>query len=136
MSDNTPTPVEIPLAQSRAFGLPPADNNGLNVTRLHVPLPAVITLLVFMAGGVISVTGVWFRLAAHAEAHEAHIDPTEATRGGGVAYRNEVTAVRTDLTQAKGEIERRTRKLLKSMEISCHKNGDGLKCKVELPEGE
>lgn len=117
----TPHPV-APPAQAKL-----EEPSGMNVMKLHVPLPAMVGVLVFFFGVVGSVALVWAKVAGHAEARDLHADVTEAIRGGGVAYKFDVASLRTDL-------QKQTRKLLKGMTIHCRQTPEEMRCTVELPE--
>jgi hypothetical protein len=143
--ERTPTPVEIQLPQPVGYGSRiTADQSGsympreltpvvepaeVNVARLHVSLPMMITALVFIISGAIAVAGVWFRTEAHIAAGEKHIDMNRAVEGGGIAYKN-------DVERARGDFEKKTRRLLKAMKITCRQTAsrDALTCSVDLPE--
>jgi hypothetical protein len=111
-----------------------------SITKLHVPLTVVVTVLVFMAGGVASVSLVWWKTIAHAHEATVHVDPTETVRGGGVAFKADVVGVQGSVRDLKGEFERRlsdyghrTREALRSMTIKCRRSGDGLVCNTDVP---
>jgi hypothetical protein len=106
----------------------------MSVTRLHVPLPVMITVLVFMLGGVVSVTLVWGKTTEHRDDKHVHIDETEAIQGGGVAFKSDVAAVRTEFEQKMTGEYQKTRKMLKAMTIGCTTKHGALTCKVDLPE--
>lgn len=148
--ERTPTPVEIPCGghplpqpvpygsritadQSAAYGprelTPVTEPTEVNVTRLHIPLPMMITVLVFIISGAIAVAGVWFKTEAHIGAEEKHVDMGKVVEGGGVAYKN-------DVEKARADFERKTRRLLKAMKITCRQasSRDALTCSVDLPE--
>lgn len=117
----TPAPVLIPPPMAVE---PAAD---VSVTRLHVPLPIALAALACLISLCISMAFVWFRVAAHLETHETHLDVRELTQGGGLAYKMDVLGLRTDL-------EKRTRKLLKAMTLHCDQSSNGFTCRVDLPE--
>jgi len=148
--ERTPTPVEIPLPQpsgygsritadqNAAYGFPPqggreltpvAEPSEVNVARLHIPLPMMITILVFIISGAIALAGVWFKTEAHIGAYEKHVDMGKVVEGGGVAYKN-------DVEKARADFDRKTRRLLKAMKITCRQasSRDTLTCTVDLPE--
>jgi hypothetical protein len=163
--ERTPTPIEIPLPQpvgygsritadqSAAYGCSPqgfspqgcppqgcppqgpreltpvVEPTEVDVARLHIPLPMMITIFVFIISGAVAMAGVWFRTEAHIGAGEKHVDMNRVVEGGGVAYKNDVERARSDF-------ERKTRRLLKAMKITCKQasSRDILTCSVDLPE--
>ena len=139
----TPIPLPVPVEQSQARGLPAVliqnrqtDEHPINVTRLSVPLPLVAAIFATLLGGIVSMTLVWAKTVGHAGDRTMHVDPEDATKGGGVAYKNDVTATRTDFETRLVQEQKKTRKLLKSMSIRCKKarNGEGFECTTDIPE--
>jgi hypothetical protein len=82
-------------------------------------------LLLVLLSGVASLAMVGFQGQVHQSDKSIHLNAEQVVAGGGVAYRQEIAA-----SYAK------TRKLLKAMVITCMKQGEGLACRVDLPEGE
>lgn len=138
--DRTPTPLEIPLPQPAPYQaysreLTPVSvpiamekSEGVNVKRIHVSLPMMITVLLFIVGVAVAVTSIWFKMESHLGSREAHVDMQEAMRGGGVAYKNDVENAKTD-------IDRKIRRALKSGKVTCKKEPgrDTLSCEISLP---
>lgn len=147
--DKTPTPVTgvnlptfpmhpLPQAHSGAMHLsPPQAEKTIPVSQIHIPLPAMVAVIVAMIGGVVSMTLVW----AKATDPASHLEPAIVTNGGGVAYKNEIKSAREDFKDALLDEHRVTRKMLLEMQLRCRKSpGSGatdLDCKVSyLPEPE
>lgn len=138
----TPTPVTgvrpfpMPQTHSGAMHMPPTEKT-IPVSQIHIPLPAMVAILVFMLGGVVSMTLVWAKSTDPA----LHLEPIIVTSGGGVAYKNEVKNVRQDFKDALLDEHRATRRMLLQMTFRCHRPpGAGaadLDCRVSyLPEPE
>jgi hypothetical protein len=103
----------------------------VQVPRLSMPIGWVVTLVVFIAGGAISVASVWFRgearadqteaaLKTHAEDQVKHLSP-EVTKDGGVVTKKTLRVV------------------LRRMTINCKNakledGSTGLACSVKIPE--
>lgn len=112
-----------------------APSGNVPVSNIHVPLPAMIAILVFMLGGVASMTLVW----AASTNPAMHLEPDVVTQGGGVAYKNEVKNVRQDFKDALLSEHRSTRKMLLQMTLRCRRaaGGSDLDCTVSyLPESD
>ena len=128
-SDNTPTPVEIPHGYPHQTGPVPhayaQPDSTVNISRVVLSAPMVGALLLVLLSGVASVALVGFQGQVHQADKAIHLNADQVTAGGGVAYRQEIAA-----SYAK------TRRLLKAMQITCRKQGDGLACRIDLPEGE
>lgn len=113
----------------------PQAERTIPVSQLHIPLPTTIAMLMFMLGGVISMTLVW----AQATNPALHVEPALVTAGGGVAYKNDVSTARQDFKNALLDEHRTTRKMLLEMQLRCRKapgsSATDLDCKVSyLPE--
>jgi hypothetical protein len=113
------TPVPVPVENS----------GGMDIKRLRVPLPMMISFLVGIISIAVAVTTVWLKTESHILTREAHIDIGEATRGGGVAYKNDVEKARLDL-------EKKIRKSLKSARVTCRRDStrDALNCDIYFQE--
>lgn len=130
MSDNTPTPIEVPLSHysSRTGAIPTAyaqPDSQINISRLVLSAPMVAGMVLVLLSGVVSLALVWFRAENHQDNGSLHLHAPEVISGGGIAYQREVQNVYA-----------KTRKLLKAMTISCKKSAEGMYCRVDLPEGD
>lgn len=131
MSDKTPAPVEIPTP----FMQHQSEPNGIvHVNKLYVPPSMIATIIAVLIGGVASMAAVWWRTTSHAEAREVHVDSREREKGAGVAYKNDVSQLRQDIDKRLADDGRKTRRLIKSMTMSCRKRGENLACSIDLPE--
>lgn len=113
----------------------PQAEKTIPVSQIHIPLPAMVAVIVAMIGGVVSMTLVW----AKATDPALHLEPAVVTNGGGVAYKNEIKSARQDFKDALLDEHRVTRRMLLEMQLRCRKApGSGatdLDCKVSyLPE--
>ena len=101
-------------------------SEGVDIPKLRVNLP-IILLLTFLAS---AIAGSWAvfsalnRLTGHVENQHSHVDPQEAFRGGGPAYKNDLRDLRHWMETT-----------LRHVEIECHKvpKSDVFRCRVELP---
>jgi hypothetical protein len=95
----------------------------------------MLAVLTFMLGGVISMTLVWAAATDPAQ----HLDPPSVTRGGGVAYKNDVKEVSQGIKDALLDEHRSTRRMLMGMRLTCsrEKLTNEFACRVSyLPEPE
>jgi hypothetical protein len=104
-------------------------NRPVSVARLTFPLGFTISLIAVLAGGVVSVGGVWYQTRAHGADAIIHLHAENTVAGGGPAYQR-------DLENGLKAQYAKTRKLLRSMTIHCAKIVDELNCRIELPDVE
>lgn len=84
----------------------------------------VIGVVVAVLSVLVNVAMAWSKIPAHMDNTAIHLDKDAVIKGGGPAYKN-------DLTQEHAKI----RKLLKSMTFSCKmEQSSEFTCKVDLPE--
>lgn len=94
---------------------------------LRIPVGITATIVLFVVTSAVSATLAWARMTAHSQERQTHLDPVEVTKGGGLAYHNEVTQLRYDS-------EKRLRRTLKSMTFACRPAAGGMNCSVDVPE--
>jgi hypothetical protein len=129
---------DMRIHQQHNTGAIPLNTPGpeVSIGRIQIPLPAVLAVLAFMLGGVVSMTLVWAESTDPAK----HLEPALVTAGGGVAYKNEIKTTRQDFKDALVDEHRAMRKMLLQMVLRCRKAspaGVDLDCKVSyLPEPE
>jgi len=124
--DRTPTPVVVP---QNAFETD-AGSRSISITQVHIPIAVLATVISAVLVLVSTVGFTWFRLTEHITSREQHIDLQEAISGGGFA-------TKIELKDLQAGIEKRTRKMLKSMVITCRQQGaesGSFGCSVNLPE--
>lgn len=133
LSDNTPTPVTGVLPTIPQHPMDTPSSKPVSINKIQVPLLMMVTAFVLVAGGIISMTLVWAQTTDPAR----HLQPQVVTRGGGVAYKNEVKEARQEFEDAILKEHKRTRKMLKEMVLRCRKSRSSaeLDCRVTyLPE--
>lgn len=113
-----------------------APSASVSITKLHVPLSMMITILLVIAAGISSLSAVWWRTDAHANDRTMHVDKDAALKGGGVAYQGDLSRVAADFDKRFREQHAKTRKLLRSMGLNCRKTAEGLACVTILNEDE
>lgn len=111
-------------------------SGGISITRLQVPLTLTVGIVLVLLGGVTSFALVWYKTSAHAEDNQTHVDQHDAMSGGGLAYKNDVSSLSTAFERKMVDEQKKTRKLLRAMEINCRSRNGGLACTVTLPEGD
>jgi hypothetical protein len=119
--ERTPPPVAVNTV--------PADQpeaSSISLQKIRVPLTSMLSVVVLLLGTIFAVALAWFKVQSHTEAREVHLDQAATTKGGGLAFQMDLVGV-----------EKRTRKMLRSMEINCRAANDSsgtMNCKVYLPE--
>lgn len=93
------------------------------INKLTVPLSVLVGFFLSCAGLFGTVGYSWFKTEAHAGQEGIHISVPEATRGGGLAYKNDLR-----------DMEKQFRRTLKSMTLRCRVIMGETACSVDLPE--
>jgi hypothetical protein len=140
VSDNTPAPQMMPITDhpSGVVAMPPMQQQNVSVDKVNMPVVMGIALLTAVLGGVVSLTLAWGHTSDHVANQHVHIDEAKAIEGGGIAFRHDVYMAKAELKDQIEAESRKTRKLLRTMTLDCHKTPDGgFGCKVSnLPDPE
>ncbi len=129
MSENIPIPVEEPASSGTARSA--EAHTDVQVPRLSMPITWVVTLLVFVVGGSVSIMNVWMRTEARADDAQvslhSHSDDSIRHLSPQIAHEGGVVTKKT------------LRTVLRKMSISCRSTRlddgtSGMTCAVTVPE--
>ena len=139
MSDNTPTPVEIPMGNNTGMHRAPSGESPIPISRIHIPVVMWVVTLLAVIGGTLGFAATWNKTADHVEQASPagpHVPSEAAFAGGGIAYKADVAEVRVEAERRSQEEQKRTRRLLRQMTMDCRGSAGRLNCRVNLPEEE
>ncbi|MGH9389813.1 MAG: hypothetical protein ACRD1Z_09370 [Vicinamibacteria bacterium] len=125
MGTTTPPPP-----QPQASG----DTGPIDIGQVTVPITKTVVFVIGVLTVVLGLAATYWGLQAHSANRHEHLDQMKAVEGGGVAYKADVEKAKFEWRQALSDESRRTRKLIRKMEVNCKKTGNGFSCTTSLPE--
>lgn len=125
---------EHPMSSTISEG---GDRKSVDVGRLRMSVPMIWTMIGTMVMGALAIAGTIWKLQSHAEAKTIHLDESEVVKGGGVAYKADVSQARQDFERRMVEEQRKTRRTIRAIELNCRKGPAGsLACRTSIPDVE